>query len=362
MIRVYAATAVLTALAAILLAVTADAKAADTETKPDKLWVFVGTYTGKESKGIYRFELDLATGKLTDKRLAAETSQPVLPGRRIPATSFSMPSAKVGQFDGKKGGAVSAFAIDPKTGALTLLNQQTSGGAGPCHLVVDKKGKNVLAANYGGGSVDRAADRRGRQSRRTASFHPAQGQGGRSEAAGAPHAHSINLDAANRFAFAADLGLDKVLVYKFDADKGTLTPNDPPFVPPPRRPGPRHFAFHPERQVRLRHQRDRPDRDAVRLRRRQGRAEAAQDRSRRCRRTSTARITRRPKCRCIRRASSCTAPTAATNSIAIFCHRPEDRQTDAGRPPGRRTSRRRATSASIRRERISSSPTRTATV
>src|SRR5207249_8923250 len=60
-----------------------------------------------------------------------------------------------------------------------------------------------------------------------------------------PHAHSINVDAANRFAVAADLGLDKLLVYRFDAAKGTLTPNDPPAAQVAPGAGPRHFAFHP---------------------------------------------------------------------------------------------------------------------
>jgi 6-phosphogluconolactonase len=152
---------------------------------------------------------------------------------------------EVSDFAGKKSGGVSAFAIDASTGNLTLLNQQSSGGTGPCHLVVDKAGKNVLVANYGGGSVavlPIQAD--GRLSEATC-FIQHTGKSVNPRRQEAPHAHSINLDAANNFAFVADLGLDKVLVYRFDAAKGTLTPNDPPAASVAPGAGPRHFAFHP---------------------------------------------------------------------------------------------------------------------
>jgi 6-phosphogluconolactonase len=212
--------------------------------KGAKMWVYVGTYTGKNSKGIYRLELDTATGKLTSLGLAGETASPsflaIHPSRR-----FLYAVGEIDNFNGKKTGAVSAFAIDAKTGALTLLNQQSSGGSGPCHLVVDKAGKHVLSANYGGGSVSvHPIEEDGRLGRATA-FVQHKGSSvdkGRQEA---PHAHSINLDPANRFAFVADLGLDKVLIYRFDAKKGTLTPNDPPAVDIAPASGPRHFAFHP---------------------------------------------------------------------------------------------------------------------
>src|SRR5262249_14601551 len=138
-----------------LSAVVAAAAAAETpqaNSKAGKLWVYAGTYTGGASKGIYRFDLDPTTGKLTNRALAATTVNPsflaIHPTRR-----FLYAVGEIGDFNGKKTGAVSAFTIDPASGDLKLLNQQSSGGSGPCHLVVDKQGKNVLAANYGGGSV-----------------------------------------------------------------------------------------------------------------------------------------------------------------------------------------------------------------
>ncbi len=212
-----------------------------------KLWVYVGTYTGaksNDSKGIYLFELDLPSGKLRPRGLAAEVTNPsflaIHPNHR-----FLYAVTESNQFKGQKSGAVSAFAINAKTGKLTLLNQQPSGGEGPCHLVVDREGKHVLAANYTGGSacvLPIGSD--GRLGKATA-FVQHVGSSVNKDRQEKPHAHSINLDPDNRFAFVADLGLDKVLVYKYDAVKGTLKSNDPPAATVQPGSGPRHFAFHP---------------------------------------------------------------------------------------------------------------------
>ena len=139
---------------------------------------------------------------------------------------------------------MTAFAIGAD-GKLTPLNQQPSRGSAPCHLVVDRAGKTLLLANYGGGSV--AAFPIGPDGRlgESTAFVQHSGSSTNPQRQKEPHAHSINLDAANRFAVAADLGLDKVLVYRFDAAKGTLSPNEPPSTSVKAGSGPRHFAFHP---------------------------------------------------------------------------------------------------------------------
>jgi 6-phosphogluconolactonase len=212
---------------------------------PGKLWVYVGTYTGPKSKGIYRLELDLADGKLSPAVLAVETGQPSFLAIH-PSGRYLYAVNEQAGFLPKKTGAVSAFAIDAKTGNLTTLNHRSSGGAAPCHLVVDAEGKHVLAANYSGGSVCvLPINANGRLGEATAVVQH-QGSSVNKQRQEGPHAHSINLDKANRFAFAADLGLDKVLIYRFDKAKGTLTPNDPPAVALPPGSGPRHFAFHPD--------------------------------------------------------------------------------------------------------------------
>lgn len=213
--------------------------------KPQKFWVYIGTYTGGPSKGIYRFEFDLATGQLTRRALAGEVANPsflaIHPNQR-----FLYAVSEISNLGGKKTGGVSAFSVNPTTGDLTLLNQQSSEGAGPCHLVVDREGKYVLAANYSGGSacvLPIGSD--GRVGKAT-SVVQHKGSSINPQRQEAPHAHSINLDLPNRFAVVADLGLDKVLVYRYDAAKGTLTPNDLAAAAVAPGAGPRHFAFHPD--------------------------------------------------------------------------------------------------------------------
>ena len=205
--------------------------------------VYFGTYTGGQSpsKGIYVSRLDTAAGTLSDPELAAEITNPSFlalhpNGRFLYA---------VGETGGRDGGTVSAFAIAGPDGRLRLLNQVSSRGRSPCHLAVDKTGKYVLAVNYGSGSAAAFAlkedgslgDSTAFIQHAGASVHPKRQEG--------PHAHSVNLSPDNRFAVVADLGLDQVLLYRFDASKGSLAPNDPPYAKVAPGSGPRHFTFHP---------------------------------------------------------------------------------------------------------------------
>ena len=154
---------------------------------------------------------------------------------------------EIAEYEGEKTGSIAAFSIDPTTGRLDFLNRQTSQGALPCHLVVDAAGKNVLLANYIGGSVSVLPILDGGKLGRATSVRQHQGSSVNPSRQTGPHAHSINLDRANRFAVTADLGLDKVLVYRFEGATGKLTPNDPPSVSLKAGAGPRHFAFHPSK-------------------------------------------------------------------------------------------------------------------
>ena len=209
----------------------------------DESLTYFGCYTATKSKGIYVARFDSATGKLGAPELAVETTNPsflaIHPYRNYLYAVGEMSGA------GKKAGAVSAFALDPATGKLKLLNQEASGGSGPCYVGLDNDGKHALVANYGSGSVavlpiktDGTLCAPSAAVQHTGSSVNPKRQTG-------PHAHSIFLDSANHFAFAPDLGLDKIMSYRFDAAKGTLTPNDPPFAAVAPGAGPRHLTFHP---------------------------------------------------------------------------------------------------------------------
>jgi 6-phosphogluconolactonase len=219
------------------------ALAADRASSSDYL-AYIGTYTEKNSKGIYVFRLNASTGKLTPLGLAAESASPsflaVHPNRR-----FLYAVAEVNNFGGQKSGAVSAFSIDRNTGKLMFLNQVSSHGSGPCHVMVDPTGKTVLVANYDSGGVAAlplGEDGRLREASAVIQHHGSSVDRERQEG---PHAHCINTSPDNRFVLTADLGLDEVLVYRFDPARGSLTPNDPPFGKTLPGAGPRHFAFHP---------------------------------------------------------------------------------------------------------------------
>ena len=223
-------------------AATADDSAAD---KRKKCLVYIGTYTDTpgKSKGIYVLELDPATGLLTPLGVAAETINPTFldlsPDRR-----FLYAANEIGNFENKSAGAVSAFAIDDATGKLTLLNQTSTRGDGPCHVVLDKKGRHALVANYGGGSVAVLPIDKDGKLGEAAAFVQHQGRSINPQRQGEPHAHCVALDKDNHFAFVCDLGLDKVMIYRFDPKKGTLTPNEAaPFSSVQAGAGPRHMVF-----------------------------------------------------------------------------------------------------------------------
>lgn len=206
--------------------------------------VYIGTYTQRGSQGIYLARFDLGSGKLSLQGLAAEVVNPSFLAIH-PRGNFVYAVGEVGQFAGGKGGAVSAFAVDRETGKLALLNQKSSRGAGPCHIVIDPTGKNALVANYGGGSVACLPIGDDGRLGEATSFFQHEGSSVNRRRQEGPHAHSINLDPANRFAFAPDLGIDKIMIYRFDPAAHRLEPNDPPAAPVAPGSGPRHFDFHP---------------------------------------------------------------------------------------------------------------------
>lgn len=206
-------------------------------------FVYFGTYTGAKSKGIYCWRMS-DDGKLTRVGLVAETTSPSFLAVH-PSGKYLYAVGEVSNVGAKKTGSVSAFAIDTASGMLRPLNQQTSGGAGPCHLDVDRAGQVVLVANYGGGSVQALPIKDDGSLGEPGSFIQHEGSSVNKSRQEKPHGHAINVDPSQKFAVSCDLGLDKVLIYKLDAANAKLTPNDPPSASVAPGSGPRHLAFHP---------------------------------------------------------------------------------------------------------------------
>mgnify|MGYP001327241853 CR=1 FL=1 len=208
----------------------------------DSLRLYVGTYTGNgpnASKGIYRCTLDLQAGHLSSPVLAAEARNPSFVEIH-PNGKFLYAVSEAGG-----GGRVFAYAVDTATDDLTFLNDASTGGAGPCHVNVDHAGRHVCVANYGSGSASvipigddgRLGQPTGFVQHEGSSVNPSRQK--------EPHAHSVNLSPDDRFLLVADLGIDKIMIYKFDAQRGKIAANDPPFAKTKPGAGPRHLVFGP---------------------------------------------------------------------------------------------------------------------
>lgn len=218
------------------------------EVKARDMLVYIGTYTGGKSEGIYLYRLSAADGTLAPAGKPAGTQNPSFLAIH-PAGRFLYCVNELGQFAGKPGGGVTAFAIAAGSGELTLLNQQPSGGGAPCHLTVDKTGRFVLAANYSGGNASVFPIQADGRLGEAVDFVQHHGTGPNVKRQEHAHAHSVNLDPANRHALICDLGMDKVMIYRFDEQTGKLSPADPPFAATKPGAGPRHLAFHPNRKL-----------------------------------------------------------------------------------------------------------------
>lgn len=206
--------------------------------------ILIGSYSPAEEEGIKCYQFDPGSGKLAYLGGTSGIENPSFlaihsNGRFIYAVS---------ETDGKEGnssGGVAAFRVISEKGGLDKINDVTSGGAAPCHVSLDRTEKFLFAANYNGGNIAVFPVQKDGSLGEMSSFHQHSGSGSDRPNQRGPHAHSINTDPTNRFAMVADLGLDKLFVYKLETDTGKLLPNDPPFVKVKAQSGPRHLAFHP---------------------------------------------------------------------------------------------------------------------
>jgi 6-phosphogluconolactonase len=212
--------------------------------RPGKLLVYVGTYTSGKSEGIYLYWLNLTSGELKHVATTKGVKDPSFL-TLAPSQRYLYAVNEVEEFAGKKSGALSAFAVDQRTGELRLLNQQPSLGGAPCYVVVDRTGSFVLVANYAGGNVAVLPVRSDGSLAEATDMKQDLGSSINAERQEGPHAHCIVVDPTNRFAYACDLGTDKIMIFRFDAQRGKLIPNERPWVQVKPGAGPRHLTFHP---------------------------------------------------------------------------------------------------------------------
>ncbi|MBE7555682.1 MAG: lactonase family protein [Anaerolineales bacterium] len=217
--------------------------------------VFIGTYTepilfgtGKilqgKGEGIYVYRLDGASGALKPCGLAEGVRNPSYLAFDA-SLRFLYAVNELKEFENTPTGAVSAFLVDPDSGRLRFLNQQPSHGTDPCHLTVDRTGRYVLVANFMSGSVCVLPIREDGSLGDATDVIQHQGSSADPVRQSGPHAHAVTLDNAGRYVFVPDLGIDKLMVYKFDAERGKLEPNEEPWVEVTRGAGPRQLVAHP---------------------------------------------------------------------------------------------------------------------
>jgi 6-phosphogluconolactonase len=216
-------------VAALLL--TAPAPAADT-------LVYFGTHRAGPGIGFSLAHFDTDTGVLTKPEFLLEAREPAYfvispDGRHLYTCNSGTP------------GGVSAYAIAPHDGHLTLINRVLAGGGDTSYLSLDRTAHYALAANYLGGNIAVFALRPDGGIGDWTDFVQHTGHSVDPQRQTHAYAHSIITDPTNRFVLSADLGVDKVFVYRFDAEHGTLTPNDPPFTAVAPGSGARHLKFYP---------------------------------------------------------------------------------------------------------------------
>src|SRR5438093_2959863 len=234
------------AIGLIGLARGSESSAVRDHAQADDNLLYVGTYTeGTRSEGIYPVRMDRRSGQLRRVGSVAAGANPSFltihsNGRVLYAVN------ELEKYNGRPTGAVSAFAIARDTVALTRVNEQPSEGGAPCYVSVDRSGRAVLVANYAGGSVALLPIQAGGALGATTDVAKHHGVGPNAARQEAPHAHCIMPDPSNRFALAADLGIDRVLVYRVDLDAGALRHVERGDAVMRPGSGPRHLAFHPK--------------------------------------------------------------------------------------------------------------------
>lgn len=219
-------------------------------------FVFIGTYTEPilssageilrvRGEGIYVYKMDSRSGTMELNHIV-----PVGPNPSFLTfdsyNQFLYVVNEVQEYEGAETGAVSAFSLDQSTGEIKFLNRQPTHGTDPCFLVVDKTEKFVLVANYSSGSVCVLPIQTDGSLGKATDVIQHHGSGIHPTRQDNPHAHGVTFDLTGQYVFVPDLGIDKLMVYRFDSEHGKLTPHDEPWLATPPGAGPRQFVFHPD--------------------------------------------------------------------------------------------------------------------
>lgn len=206
--------------------------------------IYVGTFAGRGSQGLYVFEFDRSTGRLTEIQTVSDREGPNFQALHPDGNYLYSVSGEAFSEDANYG-TITAYHIDQETGMLTKINEQSVEGRGPAHVSIDPRGRFAYVSNYGAGNLSVFAINEDGSLTEAVDVVQHEGSSVNERRQGRPHVHSIMPSADGLFIYASDLGIDKIMIYEVDLTTGKLTPAEPPYVENTPGAGPRHFKIHP---------------------------------------------------------------------------------------------------------------------
>ncbi len=208
-------------------------------------FLLVGTYTSGTSEGVHVYDFATGTGEaklLEVAKVANPSFLAISPNEKNVFAVSEIANERA------KGGKIVSFAFDKSTGKLTKINEQASQGNNPCYVTVDKTGKWVITGNYSSGTLAVLPAGKGGRLDSAVSSIAHEGSSVNSDRQNEPHVHATVLSPDEKYLYVPDLGIDKIMVYRFNKKTGSLTPANTPFVMTRPGSGPRHFTFHPNKK------------------------------------------------------------------------------------------------------------------
>ncbi len=206
--------------------------------------IYVGTYSGRGSRGLYVFAFDRATGQMTGIQTVSDRKGPNFQALH-PDGTYLYSVSGAAYSDETDHGTVTAYRIDPETGLLTQINEQSTQGRGPAHVSVDPRGRFVYVSNFSSGNLSVFAINEDGSLTEAVDVVRHEGSSINERRQSGPHVHSIVPSPDGRYIYVSDMGIDKIMIYAVDQNTGELTPAEMPYVESIPGSGPRHFTIHP---------------------------------------------------------------------------------------------------------------------